>query len=130
MDGESAGDSVSLTDTEISIEITNLVFAATDTTGNTFTYLFWELAKYPEWQSRLREELEHVHFVSGVPSYKDVAQLQILDAVVQEVLRMHPAAPASLQRIDSISGGVIAGIVVPPNVRSLIPNCSFSSLIP
>ena len=112
------GDKVTpLTDKQISVEITNLVFAATDTTGNTFTYLFFELARNTGWQKRVRAELAEVEFANGVPNFKSVAQLPVLDAIIQEALRIHPAAPASLQRIAPSSGGVIAGTVVPPNVR-------------
>lgn len=116
---DSADKSSSLTDTEISVEITNMAFAATDTTGNTFTYLFWELAKHPEWQSHLRKELKGVNFVSGIPSYKDVVQLPVLDALIQEVLRLHPAAPTSLQRFNPTSEGKVAGVVVPAKVGLL-----------
>ncbi|OAP59665.1 hypothetical protein AYL99_06963 [Fonsecaea erecta] len=105
-----------LTDEEIVVELTNLIFAGTDTTGNTFSYMFWELARNPIWQARLRKELLEVSWSGVVPEYKTVAQLPILEAIIQETLRLWPAAPASLPRIASAQGGVIDGTTIPPYV--------------
>ncbi|OAL22960.1 hypothetical protein AYO22_06868 [Fonsecaea multimorphosa] len=104
-----------LTDEEIVVELTNLIFAGTDTTGNTFSYMFWELARNPTWQARLRKELQEVSWNGVVPEYKTVAQLPILEAIIQETLRLWPAAPASLPRIASAQGGVIDGTTIPPH---------------
>ncbi|KAI9813028.1 MAG: hypothetical protein M1832_006419 [Thelocarpon impressellum] len=112
--GDGSGDVTPLSDEDVAIEITNLVFAATDTTGNTFTFMFWEMAQHPEWQRRLRDELKDVEFVDNVPFNKSLAHLPILDAIISETLRLHPAAPASLQRITSSAGGTVAGMAVPP----------------
>jgi cytochrome P450 len=106
-----------LTDEEIVVELTNLIFAGTDTTGNTFSYMFWELARNPQWQKRLREELQSVSWDDVVPKYKAVSQLPVLDAVIQETLRLWPASPASLPRIASAKGGTVDGTVVPGHVR-------------
>lgn len=107
-----------LTDQEIITEITNLTFAGIDTTGNTFSYLFWELARHPQWQQRIRDELCNIIFTTqGIPEYKDIANLPILEAVIQETLRLHPAAPASLPRIPPREGGTILGLQIPANVR-------------
>lgn len=105
-----------LTDEEIVIELTNLIFAGTDTTGNTFSYMFWELARNPRWQKHLREELQAVSWDDVVPKYKSVSQLPVLDAVIQETLRLWPASPASLPRIASAKGGTIDGTVIPDHV--------------
>lgn len=110
-----------LTDKGIIDEVTNLVFAGTDSTGNTLSYLFYELSNQPQWQVRLREELKDV---PQSQRYSVIAELSILEAVVQEILRLRPAAPASLQRITPETGGVIDDVVVPPGV------CLFSQLKP
>lgn len=102
-----------LTDKGIIDEVTNLVFAGTDSTGNTLSYLFYELSNHPQWQARLREELKDV---PQSQKYSAIAELPILEAVVQEILRLRPAAPASLQRITPETGGVIDDVVVPPGV--------------
>lgn len=116
----------SLTDDEIIVELTNLIFAGTDTTSNTFSFLFWELAKNPEWQQRLRDELRAVAWGEEVvPNYKCISHLPILEAVVQETLRLWPAAPASLPRIATSTGGTIDGTVIPGHV-STVSACFFA----
>lgn len=103
-----------LTDDEIIVELTNLIFAGTDTTSNTFSFMFWELAKNPKWQKRLRDELRTVTWGEEVvPTYKSVSHLPVLEAVVQETLRLWPAAPASLPRIATAKGGTVDGTVIP-----------------
>ncbi|KAH7904546.1 cytochrome P450 [Hygrophoropsis aurantiaca] len=73
-----------------------LSMAGSETSSQTLGYAIWELAKHPDKQRRLREE---VMTVAAGPSYDDVqANLPYLDAVVREVLRIHPAAP-SMERI-------------------------------
>lgn len=104
-----------LADNDIIIEITNLIFAGTDTTGNTFSYMFWELAKNPEWQGRLRDELSTIQF-DNVPDYQDVMKLPVLDALIHETLRFWPASPASLPRVTPKGGRTIDGVKVPENV--------------
>lgn len=105
-----------LDDNEIVNEMTNLIFAGTDTTSNTFTYMFYELAKHPQWQKQLQAELDEA-VLEEVPEYKYVMKLRVLDAVIHETLRFHPAAPASLQRLAPSEGGaVVDGIAIPQNV--------------
>ncbi|KAL6699311.1 cytochrome P450 [Trichoderma pleuroticola] len=104
-----------LDDNEIINEMTNLIFAGTDTTSNTLTYMFYELAKHSQWQKQLQTELDEAA-LGEVPEYKDVMKLRVLDAIIHETLRLHPAAPASLQRLAPSEGGaVVDGIVIPQN---------------
>lgn len=116
-----------VTDRGIIDELSNLVFAGTDTSGNSMTYLFWELAKHPEWQTRLREELKHAVGDQANPPYSAISELPVLEAVVQETFRLHPAAPDGLLRVVPEEGGVIDGVVVPPKVRRKIKSTSHPS---
>ncbi|EXJ67490.1 uncharacterized protein A1O5_09503 [Cladophialophora psammophila CBS 110553] len=104
-----------LTDLEIYTEVSNLILAGTDTTSMTLTYMFWQLAKNPKWQQMLRQEVgEKVPTSSGtVPGFSELAQLPILDAVVKEALRLHPAAPASLPRETPQGGKILNGSHIP-----------------
>ncbi|KAJ9609570.1 hypothetical protein H2200_005897 [Cladophialophora chaetospira] len=104
-----------LTDRETFTEIGNLVFAGSDTTSMTLTYMFWELAQTSDWQEKLRRELSTLPAGSGgvVPAFTDLVNLPILDAVVQEALRLHPAAPASLPRETPRGGRLLNGVHVP-----------------
>jgi cytochrome P450 len=84
----------------------------------TLTYMFWQLAKNPTWQEQLRNELRsHLGDLPGViASYNDVNQLPILNAIVHEALRLHPAAPASLPRETPKGGRVLNGYYIPERV--------------
>ncbi|EPQ51540.1 cytochrome P450, partial [Gloeophyllum trabeum ATCC 11539] len=66
--------------------------AGYETTASTVDFILYELAKNPECQQKLRDEL---HMLDGEPSYEDlegVHRLFYLDAVVKEGLRMYPIA--------------------------------------
>jgi len=126
--------STPLSDLQMYSEVGNLVFAGTgnsnprhtetkltkclDTTSTTLTYLFWELAKHKEWQAKLRNELEGSlgSETEAIPLYHALAELPILDAIVNETLRLHPAAPASLQRSTPVGGRELAGYHIPEGV--------------
>lgn len=91
-----------------------------DTTSTTLTFLFWELAKYPIWQDKLREEL--LGLPSTTPTFQEVQDLPVLDAVINEALRLHPAAPASLPRETPRGGSEMNGFFIAEKVnRSLFP---------
>lgn len=93
---------------------------SSDTTSTTLTYLFWTLAKHPEWQVRLRTELATISESSwsdGIPTYKDVMELPLLEAAINEALRLYPAAPSSMMRETPPGGKVLNNVFVPEKVR-------------
>ena len=112
---------VSLTDEEIISEVGIFMLGGTDTTSIVLTYTLWELARQPLWQNKLREELkEHVIFNDGVPSWQQVQNLKILDAVITEGLRLHPAVPGGLPRVAPKEGVRMSGFWVPGGVSQLM----------
>lgn len=104
-----------MTDEEISNELGSLLVGATDTTVVVATWMLWELAARPYWQSRIRDELRahNVAFRKGVPSYQDIKSLPALDAFVLESMRMHPAQAIGLPRIARTSAAVVGGVAIP-----------------
>jgi cytochrome P450 len=55
-----------LPDDALVAELGNMLFAATDTTGNTLTYRLFELARYPARHARLRYwDMAYKPFLSG-----------------------------------------------------------------
>ena len=88
-----------------------------DTTSTTLTYLFWELARHAEWQTRLRSEVSTgIDWTDGLPSFKDISELPVLDALINEALRLHPAAPSSLPRETPAGGRTLNGVYIPEKV--------------
>ncbi|KAL3423886.1 cytochrome P450 [Phlyctema vagabunda] len=104
----------SVTDDEIADETSNLIFAGTDTTSTTLTYLFWVLARSASLQDSLYQEIKN--FIAIKPDFKstDLAGLKTLDAVIKETLRVYSAAPSSLQRITPSHGGRVDDVAIPP----------------
>ena len=61
--------------------------------------LFYLLAKHPKVQSQLREEVaEAVPTTESVPIWSKLAHLPLLEAVINESLRLWPVAPQGLDR--------------------------------
>lgn len=111
--GDPSSGAEPLSDPEISVEVSNLVFAATDTTGNTMTYALYRLCCHPEWQDKLRAEIRGSGAKAADFSFQTLQSLPVLNGIVMETLRLHPAAPSALPRITTGRGADIAGTRVP-----------------
>ncbi|KAI9678808.1 MAG: hypothetical protein M1817_005867 [Caeruleum heppii] len=93
----------------IASEMLDHLAAGHETSGITLTYLIWELSQNPSLQCALRTELHTlrpmIHYPSPVeseptlPSPKDLDCLPLLDAIIMETLRLHPAIPGAQPRI-------------------------------
>ena len=65
-----------------------LLVAGYDTTGTTLSYACYALAKNPEIQDRLREEIEElVDDPNKEISYDDLTKMHYLDQIISETLR-------------------------------------------
>ncbi|KAJ2914160.1 hypothetical protein MD484_g6276, partial [Candolleomyces efflorescens] len=79
--------SLTLTSEEVLAQMNTLFFAGYETTSHTLTWALIELCRHPEVQEKLREE---VNQMGGEPTWEQITLgLPYLDAVTQEVLRMH-----------------------------------------
>lgn len=91
---DEAGDR--LTDEEIAQHIIFLLFAAHDTTSSALTTAIWALAEHPQWQRRLRQEIEAVD--NPVIGYDQLDQLTEMDWVFKEAVRMEPPGAFMMRR--------------------------------
>ncbi|XP_043488900.1 cytochrome P450 4C1-like [Polistes fuscatus] len=82
---------------DIRDEIHTMVFAGSDTTSGTLTFLFLMLATFPEVQQRAYEELYQMYGSSdpeNVPiTLQDIKKMKYLERVIKETLRLFPAGP-------------------------------------
>jgi len=100
-------------DMDVRIEAMNVIIAGTDTTGVTLTYLTWAVLQRPELQAALEAEtaaLAH-DFTEN-----DLIKLPLLNAVIEETLRLYGAAPSSLPRVVPQGGTKFAGHYIPQGV--------------
>jgi len=78
---------------EITVVATALVLliAGYDTTGNTLSFLAYEMSKNEEIQKKLQDEIDEAFEESGeeFPDYSVIQNLPYLDMVVYETLRLH-----------------------------------------
>ena len=76
---------------EMSFIGTAMVFlvAGYDTTGMTLSWICYELAKNPDLQRRLQEEVDAAYEAAGgkTPDYNDIQGFTFLDQLIQESLR-------------------------------------------
>ena len=85
-----------LNDRDVMNHMIFLLFAAHDTTTSTLSSIIYALARNPEWQEALREELqglgkEHLE-------YEDLSTIDRTTWVFRESLRMHPPLPTIPRR--------------------------------
>jgi len=73
-----------------------LLLAAHDTTTSALTMGSYYLARHPQWQERLREE---VLGLDGSLAYDDIgARVPLLEQTFHEILRLHPPVPQMMRR--------------------------------
>ena len=81
-----------------------LMMAAHDTITSSATSLVWLLAKHPEWQEKLRQEVESVTGGAGSDgkprdlAYEDMGKLELVEMAFKEALRMVPPVPSMPRR--------------------------------
>jgi sterol 14-demethylase len=83
-------DGTSLTPTEITGMLTAAMFAGHHTSSGTAAWTIIELARDPEWLARVREEVDAVYERDGGISYQSLRDVEVLERVIKEVLRLHP----------------------------------------
>jgi cytochrome P450 len=79
-----------LTPSDIRPVIFDLLAGGIDTTSTTLEYALYLLAKHPEVQEKLFEEIKSV---PPQYSYQDLNKLSYLECVLKESMRIYPAAP-------------------------------------
>lgn len=108
---ETKPDGSYFTNEEIVDHASFLLFAAHDTTTSALNHLMYYLAKYPDWQQRLRAEGERIgkHYLE----YEDLGNAIELDAAFQESQRLNPSVSVLVRR--SINECELAGHRIPAN---------------
>lgn len=106
LDREEAGD---LDAESVRNEMMTMLLAGHDTTALTLTYAWYLLSKHPEVAARFHDELDSV--VDGTPTVTDLADLDYLDKIVAEAMRLYP--PAYVIYRQTATADELAGFHVP-----------------
>ena len=80
------------TDEQVRDQALTLLFAGHDTTTSTVSFLFYELARHPEWGERLADERDRVAGDEAPDAAQLFSEMPDLDMAVQETLRLYPPA--------------------------------------
>ncbi|KAI0359045.1 cytochrome P450 [Trametes cingulata] len=121
-----------LPDDELIGQVSTMILAGMDTTANSLARILELLAKNPDVQERLREEIVHAVETEGsgdTLDFNKLMELPYLDAVCRETLRVYPGV-ASVFRdttkdtilplsepVRARDGSLLSAIAVPKNTR-------------
>ncbi|PGH16523.1 hypothetical protein AJ79_01628 [Helicocarpus griseus UAMH5409] len=107
------------TDDELVDQMLTFLAAGHETTASALTWACYLLTKYPEVQTRLREEIRARIPTGDSPiTYADLESLPLLNGVCQEVLRLYPTVPMTVR--EAVRDTSICGKFVPKGTRIFI----------
>ncbi|KAF4555695.1 Cytochrome P450-like protein 31 [Elsinoe fawcettii] len=115
--------SLSLPEKRLAAETMDHLLAGSDTTATTLTYLFYNLSLRPKLQSLLRTQLSTLPAPAASspeldPSFlRALDHLPLLDALINETLRVYPPVPGCQARIVPPSGVTLHGHFITPGTR-------------
>jgi len=101
----------SITRRHVATEAGAIMIAGSDTTSTAMTYASWELARRPELQKKLREELKTVaEDTVSWPTGKALEGLPLFNGFLKEILRLWPTLPGPLERCVPDGGAQLCGV--------------------
>jgi len=126
-----------LSEYEIISQMRTVLLAGHETTANSLSFLLLELAKHPEVQTRMRQEIQEIKsskLARGEPQLNidDLETMSYMIAVIKESLRIHPIVyhimrvagrddvlPLS-EPIVTKSGETITGVPIPEGTNLIL----------
>ena len=94
--------------------------AGYDTTANTLGSMVYELAKNPDVQDRLLEEISSICESSEKINHENIKDMHLLEAAIEETLRLRPAATEH-DRVCT-NDCEVNGIKIPKGTKIQMPN--------
>ncbi|KAK7024692.1 cytochrome P450 [Favolaschia claudopus] len=90
---ERVSETEQLSETELTGQMTVMIFGAQDTASSTLSRILYMLSINPDAQERVRGELHAAGALERRLSLEEVSALPWLDAVLKETLRLYPPVP-------------------------------------
>ncbi|XP_078096282.1 cytochrome P450 3A24-like [Mustelus asterias] len=108
-----------LTDMEILAQALTFIIAGYETSSSTLSFAAYNLAMHPDVQKKLQQEIDEAFPNKAPPTYDGVMQLEYLEMVISETLRLFP--PAS--RIDRVCKKDVQlnGVNIPKGTVVMVP---------
>uniref|UniRef100_A0A2R8ZNI7 Cytochrome P450 3A n=1 Tax=Pan paniscus TaxID=9597 RepID=A0A2R8ZNI7_PANPA len=110
---------ISLSDLELVAQSIIIIFAAYDTTSTTLPFIMYELATHPDVQQKLQEEIDAVLPNKAPVTYDALVQMEYLDMVVNETLRLFPVV-SRVMRVCK-KDIEINGVFIPKGLAVMVP---------
>uniref|UniRef100_A0A8D2IXJ8 Uncharacterized protein n=1 Tax=Varanus komodoensis TaxID=61221 RepID=A0A8D2IXJ8_VARKO len=108
-----------LTDKEIVTQAIVFIFGGYESSSTTLSFLSYSLALHPDVQQKLHEEVDKVLPNQACPTYDAILQMEYLDMVVNETLRLYPPG-GRLERVCK-NTVEINGVTIPEGTVTVIP---------
>ncbi|XP_068607395.1 cytochrome P450 3A40-like [Brachionichthys hirsutus] len=108
-----------LSDHEILSQAMIFLFAGYETTSSSLTFLAYNLATNPHVMKQLQEEVDSVFPNKAPVDYQALMQMEYLDCVINESLRLYPIA-SRLERVAKATME-INGLVIPKDMVVMVP---------
>ncbi|XP_019186938.1 PREDICTED: cytochrome P450 76A2-like [Ipomoea nil] len=97
-EGNGKDEPAKLSEQEINIFVTEMFFAGTETTSSSVEWALSELLCNPKAMAKVKEEIYEVVGPNRRIEESDIDNLQYMQAVVKETLRLHPPLPFLIPR--------------------------------
>ncbi|XP_023564450.1 cytochrome P450 3A6-like isoform X1 [Octodon degus] len=108
-----------LSDLELVAQSIIFLFGGYETTSTTLSFVMHALATHPDVQKKLQQEIDTILPNKKPATYNDLVQMEYLDMVVNEILRLYPIT-GRLERTCK-KDVKINGVVIPKGSLVLIP---------
>uniref|UniRef100_F6SQM5 Cytochrome P450 3A n=1 Tax=Equus caballus TaxID=9796 RepID=F6SQM5_HORSE len=108
-----------LSDLELVAQSIIFIFAGYETTSSSLSFLMYFLATHPDVQQKLQEEIDVTFPNKAPPTYDALVQMEYLDMVLNESLRLFPIA-VRLERVCK-KDVEINGVFIPKGTVVMVP---------
>ncbi|XP_015412832.1 PREDICTED: cytochrome P450 3A12 [Myotis davidii] len=109
-----------MTDLELVAQSIIFIFAGYETTSTSLSFFMYLMAIHPDVQQKLQEEIEVTFPNKATPTYDALAQMEYLDMVMNESLRLFPIA-GRIERVCK-KDVEINGVFIPKGTVVMVPN--------
>ncbi|KAJ3614488.1 hypothetical protein NHX12_018060 [Muraenolepis orangiensis] len=108
-----------LTDHEVLSQAMIFIFAGYETSSSSLSFLAYNLALNPGPMTKLQQEIDSAFPNQGTVDYQTLNQMEYLDTVINESLRLYPIAP----RLERVAKATVKinGLVIPKDTLFMVP---------